>query len=232
MEAMLTGGARWGVERGWGVLEDLERIEERGQMQHARPACVSERAKTRQRDEMGTLGSGNHYLEVQEVTAVHDARIAHSFELHQGDIVVMIHCGSRGLGHQIGTEFLERMALCAGRFGIRLADRELACAPIQSDVSPSAREGRSRVSPCRPRVKSAPSAPSRQAFRHRDFMRSGTHFPVPSRVTRCQLCQPECSESPRALPATWQVPLPRGSRALAEIWPPAQARHGRPSAPR
>jgi tRNA-splicing ligase RtcB len=133
-EAMLAGGARWAVERGWGRPEDLERIEERGCMAGAMPERVSPRAKSRQRDEMGTLGSGNHYLEVQEVTAVYDAPIARTFGLAQGDIVVMIHCGSRGLGHQIGTEFLKRMAIAAGKHGIRLPDRELACAPIESDV--------------------------------------------------------------------------------------------------
>ncbi len=134
MDAMLAGGARWAVERGWGVAEDLERIEESGQMKHAKPGCVSPQAKKRQRDEMGTLGSGNHYLEVQEVTAVHDTRIAGIYGLRQGDIVLMIHCGSRGLGHQIGTEYLKRMAIAAGQHGIRLPDRELACAPIHSPV--------------------------------------------------------------------------------------------------
>jgi tRNA-splicing ligase RtcB len=134
MEAMLTGGARWAVERGWGVPLDLERIEEHGQMKHAKPGSVSAQAKKRQRDEMGTLGSGNHYLEVQEVTAVFDENIARAFGLAQGDIVVMIHCGSRGLGHQIGSEFLKRMVIAAGQFGIALPDRELACAPIKSDV--------------------------------------------------------------------------------------------------
>ena len=134
MDAMLAGGARWAVERGWGVLEDLDRTEEHGQMLHAKPGYVSQHAKSRQRDEMGTLGSGNHYLEVQEVTAVYDTVIAETFGLAQGDIVVMIHCGSRGLGHQIGTEFLKRMAISAASYGISLPDRELACAPIHSDV--------------------------------------------------------------------------------------------------
>ncbi len=134
MEAMLTGGARWAVERGWGEPADLERIEEGGQMKGAKPGNVSEHAKKRQRDEMGTLGSGNHYLEVQEVTAVFDRTIADTFGLKQGDIVVMIHCGSRGLGHQIGTEFLKKMLMAAGQHGITLPDRELACAPINSDV--------------------------------------------------------------------------------------------------
>jgi tRNA-splicing ligase RtcB (3'-phosphate/5'-hydroxy nucleic acid ligase) len=96
MDAMLSGGARWAVEHGWGLAADLERIEECGQMQGAEPDKVSQHAKQRQRDEMGTLGSGNHYLEVQEVTAVFDASIAQVFGLHVGDVVVMIHCGSRG----------------------------------------------------------------------------------------------------------------------------------------
>jgi len=134
MDAMLVGGARWAVENGWGLVEDLERIEERGQMSGADADTVSQRAKERQRDEMGTLGSGNHYLEVQEVTAIFDPRIARVFGLEIGDIAVMIHCGSRGLGHQIGTEFLKRMAMSAQQHGIHLPDRELACAPIDSDL--------------------------------------------------------------------------------------------------
>jgi len=134
MDAMLTGGARWAVAQGYGTAADLERIEEHGQMQHAKPADVSERAKKRQRDEMGTLGSGNHYLEVQKVAQIHDARIAAAFGLRENDVVVSIHCGSRGLGHQIGTEFLKKMAIAAGGYGIQLPDRELACAPINSDV--------------------------------------------------------------------------------------------------
>jgi tRNA-splicing ligase RtcB len=134
MEAMLAGGAAWAVRRGWGESADLERIEEHGQMKHAKPGNVSLQAKKRQRDEMGTLGSGNHYLEVQEVTSVFDEAIARAYGVAQGDIVVMIHCGSRGLGHQIGTDFLKRMAIAAGQHGIALPDRELACAPINSDV--------------------------------------------------------------------------------------------------
>lgn len=134
MEAMLRGGARWAVERGWGRTEDLQRIEEQGAMAGAQPEHVSQHAKHRQRDEMGTLGSGNHYLEVQEVTEIYDPDTATAFALAQGDIVVTIHCGSRGLGHQIGTEFLREMAIAAGQYGITLPDRELACAPIRSPV--------------------------------------------------------------------------------------------------
>ena len=134
MDAMLTGGATWAVERGWGTVADLDRIKEHGQMKHAKPGCVSPHAKKRQRDEMGTLGSGNHYLEVQEVTAVYDNAIAQAFGLKRGDILVMIHCGSRGLGHQIDAEFLKRMAISASQYGITLPDRELACEPISSEV--------------------------------------------------------------------------------------------------
>jgi len=134
MDAMLAGGAQWAVERGWGEADDLERIEERGTMPGARPADVSEQAKQRQRDEMGTLGSGNHYLEVQEVAAVYDEPAAAAFGLARGDVVVTIHCGSRGLGHQIGTEFLKKMAIAAAAHGIVLPDRELACAPIRSEL--------------------------------------------------------------------------------------------------
>jgi len=134
MDAMLLGGARWAVENGWGFTEDLERIEESGQMLHAKPDEVSQQAKQRQRDEMGTLGSGNHYLEVQEVTAVFEPAIAQVFGLKIDGIVVMIHCGSRGLGHQIGTEFLKRMAMSAQQHGVHMPYRELACAPIDSDL--------------------------------------------------------------------------------------------------
>jgi tRNA-splicing ligase RtcB len=134
MDAMLAGGARWAVERGYGEATDLEMIEEHGTMAGARPECVSDKAKQRQRREMGTLGSGNHYLEVQRVERVLDPETAAAFGLREGDAVLSIHCGSRGLGHQIGTEFLREMAVAAAGFGIALPDRELACAPIRSEV--------------------------------------------------------------------------------------------------
>jgi len=103
-------------------------------MAAADPACVSDRAKERQRRELGTLGSGNHYLEVQAVAEIFDADVARAFGLAEGQVVVTIHCGSRGLGHQIGTEFLKEMVLTAKAAGIELPDRELACAPINSEV--------------------------------------------------------------------------------------------------
>jgi tRNA-splicing ligase RtcB len=137
MDAMLRGGARWAVERGYGSAADLDRIEEHGCMAGAEPDQVSEHAKRRQRDEIGTLGSGNHYLELQEVVEIHDSKAADRFRLRQGEVVVSIHCGSRGLGHQIGTEFLRQMVVAAPGYGIELPDRELACAPINSPLGQS-----------------------------------------------------------------------------------------------
>jgi tRNA-splicing ligase RtcB len=134
MDAMLAGGAHWAIEHGWGEACDLERIEEQGRMAGAEPGHVSDRAKERQRREMGTLGSGNHYLEVQAVAEIFDTDVAKTFGLAQDEIVVTIHCGSRGLGHQIGTEFLKEMVIAAKTMGIELPDRELACAPINSEV--------------------------------------------------------------------------------------------------
>jgi tRNA-splicing ligase RtcB len=134
MRAMLTGGAAWAVKQGYGYREDLQHTEEGGCMSGADPDAVSDQAKRRQRDEMGTLGSGNHYLEVQEVVELFDRQAAGCFGLKPGDILISIHCGSRGLGHQIGTEFLRRMVVTAGQHGIHLPDRELACAPLDSRV--------------------------------------------------------------------------------------------------
>jgi tRNA-splicing ligase RtcB len=134
MRGMLEGGARWAVDRGYGTTSDLDRTEERGCIAGADPDAVSERAKLRQRREMGTLGSGNHYLEVQRVAEIFDEPIASAFGLRTDYLVVSIHCGSRGLGHQIGTDYLREMLLAAGDFGLDLPDRELACAPIHSGL--------------------------------------------------------------------------------------------------
>jgi tRNA-splicing ligase RtcB len=134
MDEMLTGGARWAVDQGYGNADDLERTEERGCIAGAIPEHVSDHAKRRQRREMGTLGSGNHYLEIQRVATVYDAAIARQFGLNEDDIVISIHCGSRGLGHQIGTDYLREMLIAAPDFGLDLPDRELACAPIHSEL--------------------------------------------------------------------------------------------------
>jgi tRNA-splicing ligase RtcB len=132
METMLRTGARWAVERAYGTREDLRFIEEQGCMPGALPRHVSDRAKQRQRDQVGTLGSGNHYLELQRVMEIHDPTVAAAYGLKQDDLVVSIHCGSRGLGHQIGTDYLPRMVKAAPQQGISLAERELACVRIDS----------------------------------------------------------------------------------------------------
>jgi tRNA-splicing ligase RtcB len=134
MDEMLAGGAAWALGEGYGEARDLECIEDHGRAEEALPEHVSERARKRQTNEMGTLGSGNHYLEVQEVREVLDNQAARAFGLVQGECVVTIHCGSRGLGHQIGTDYLRRMVIAARDFGIELPERELACAPIDSPV--------------------------------------------------------------------------------------------------
>ena len=131
MDEMLRGGAQWAVLRGYGRQEDLERIEESGCASGAKPECVSHEAKKRQAEEMGTLGSGNHYLEIQRVAEIFDAKAAAAFELKQDDIVLSIHCGSRGLGHQVGTDYLKTMVIDGYR---PIPDRELACAPIHSEL--------------------------------------------------------------------------------------------------
>lgn len=134
MDDMLCGGARWAVEQGWGEAADLARSEEAGCMAGAVPAFVPDKAKERQKHEMGTLGSGNHYLEVQQVSRVYDAEAARAFGLREGDAVVSIHCGSRGLGHQIATEAVRAMVASAAVDHISLPNRELAYAPVNSEA--------------------------------------------------------------------------------------------------
>jgi len=134
MHDMLCGGAAWAVSRGYGNEADLARIEEGGHMAGAEPRFVSDRAKQRQTEQVGTLGSGNHYLELQRVSALYDDRTAKAFGLALDEVLVSIHCGSRGLGHQIATDFLPRMVKAAQSEGIKLTEKELACAPIRSDL--------------------------------------------------------------------------------------------------
>lgn len=134
LDNMLTGGAVWAVEKGFGTKEDLDYIEEHGCVKGANPAKVSPDAKRRQREEMGTLGSGNHYLEVQKITEIYDMQTAEGFGIKKGDCMISIHCGSRGLGHQIGTDYLKQMAYEASKYGIELPDRELASVPVNSTL--------------------------------------------------------------------------------------------------
>ena len=132
IDEMLVGGAAWAVKKGYGTQEDLEYIEDHGRVDGAEPDAVSDTAKKRQYREMGTLGSGNHYLEVQVVTDIYDAQAAKAMALKKNDVVISIHCGSRGLGHQIGTDYLKNLAFTLHKYNITVKDRELACAPITS----------------------------------------------------------------------------------------------------
>ncbi len=133
MDHVMQDGANWALSKGYGVKEDLQYIEEQGCMQGAEPHHVSDQAKKRQLGEMGTLGSGNHYLEVEVVDKIYDEQAAVAFGIKEGQIIIAIHCGSRGLGHQIGSDYLILLAKKAHSLGIQLPDRELACAPIQSE---------------------------------------------------------------------------------------------------
>lgn len=125
-------GARWAVEQGMGGPEDLERTESGGCLEGADPEQISAKASDRGSAQLGTLGSGNHFLEIQHVDEIYDEDAAGSLGLFRGQITVMIHCGSRGFGHQVCTDFLEVMHRAAKKYGIELPDRELACAPYKS----------------------------------------------------------------------------------------------------
>jgi tRNA-splicing ligase RtcB len=125
-------GARWAVENGYGVKEDLEHCEENGDMKGADASKVGQKARARGKPQLGTLGSGNHFLEVQVVEKIYDQAAAKAFGLEEGQVTVMIHCGSRGAGHQICTDYVRVMEQAARKYGIKLYDRQLACAPLTS----------------------------------------------------------------------------------------------------
>lgn len=131
-EKLLVKGARWAVEKGLGEASDLEKIESGGCLEGADPLIISRKAYERGRAQQGTLGSGNHFLEVQYVDEIFDERAANVLGLFKGQITVMIHSGSRGFGHQVCTDFLEVMSRATQKYGIILPDRELACAPFNS----------------------------------------------------------------------------------------------------
>jgi tRNA-splicing ligase RtcB len=132
LDDVLERGAAAVVERGFGEAADIEYCEERGAMDGAEPDKVSDRAKQRGRTQIGTLGSGNHFLEVQYVQKIFEPETAECFGLEQDQVVVLIHCGSRGLGHQVCTDSLKTMGEAMRRYGIELPDRQLACVPADS----------------------------------------------------------------------------------------------------
>jgi tRNA-splicing ligase RtcB len=132
LDTVLKEGARWATGAGYGISRDLEFIEEQGSMPGADPTTVSERAKQRGKDQLGTLGSGNHFVEVQFVQEIFDDEAARAFGLSRNQVVVLIHTGSRGLGHQVCTDYLDVMQTAMKKYGITVVDRQLACVPIRS----------------------------------------------------------------------------------------------------
>ena len=127
-----TSGSKWAVEQGYGVEADVTHCEENGQMEGADPAQVSAKARKRGRPQLGTLGSGNHFLEIQRVEEIFDEEKAKQFGLFKGQITIMIHCGSRGAGHQICTDHLEVLNQAVKKYNIVIPDKQLACAPLGS----------------------------------------------------------------------------------------------------
>ncbi len=132
LRRVLEHGARWAVQEGFGRREDLDVVEEGGCLPGADPDRVSDRACERGHTQLGTLGSGNHFAELQYVAEVYDARVAAAFGLFKDQVTIMIHSGSRGLGHQVCQEHLREMVDASRRHGIELPDRQLCCAPIRS----------------------------------------------------------------------------------------------------
>lgn len=132
LEKVLREGSRWALKNGYATESDLTRTEEGGCLEEANPAKVSERAKERGRAQVGSLGAGNHFVEVDVVEAVLDPETASVFGLHEGCLAVQIHCGSRGLGHQVCTDYVQEFQSAVRKYGIQLPDRELVCAPMDS----------------------------------------------------------------------------------------------------
>ncbi len=129
---VLTQGAAWAVEKGMGYEEDVGFLEENGCIEGARPDLVSDRAYQRGRNQLGSLGSGNHFAEIQYVAEIYDEAAAAALGLFQDQVTLTIHSGSRGLGHQVCSDHLRVMVEAAARYGIELPDRQLCCAPLQS----------------------------------------------------------------------------------------------------
>jgi len=132
IDRILEGGAQRLVQQGYGEREDVENCEAGGKLDWADASVVSDYAKNRGRDQVGTLGSGNHFLEIQKVQELFDEKVAKAFGLFKDQIVIMIHCGSRGLGHQVCTDYLRTMIPAMQRYRIQVPDREFACVSFNS----------------------------------------------------------------------------------------------------
>ena len=132
LKRVLVKGARWAVENGFGTQEDIQFIEDGGRIQNAMPDNVSDRAFERGKDQLGTLGSGNHFVEIGYVVEIYDRNAAEAFGLFEDQVTIMIHTGSRGLGYQICDDYIREMLKASEKYGIYLADRQLCCAPVAS----------------------------------------------------------------------------------------------------
>lgn len=159
LDEVLLNGAQWAIARGFGTDRDAARIEDYGKIPDADPHFVSSRAKERGHHQLGTLGSGNHFLEIQFVDEIYDPETARRFGVHEQQVVLLIHSGSRGLGHQVCTDYLELMQSGMARYGISVIDRQLACVPIES------KEGRDYLK--------AMAAAANFAFANRQMMTHG-----------------------------------------------------------
>jgi tRNA-splicing ligase RtcB len=133
IDEVLDNGAEWAVENGYGWEQDLEYLEENGKMKEADSEKVSEKAKKRGIPQLGSLGSGNHFLEVQKIEEIFDPDVAKTFGVKPGEVAVLIHSGSRGCGHQVCSDYLRTMDKAYKRHKINIPDRQLACAPVDSD---------------------------------------------------------------------------------------------------
>lgn len=133
LDEVLNKGSKWALKKGYATEEDIEMTEEGGCYDVADASAVSDKAKRRGSDQVGTLGAGNHFAEIQEVTDIFDEKAARTFGLFKGQITVMIHTGSRGFGHQVCTDYVQLMNKVMDKYDIHLPDRELACVPFESD---------------------------------------------------------------------------------------------------
>lgn len=132
LQKVLVKGAEWAVENGYGSEEDLRFTEDGGRLGFAEPDNVSDKAYERGRDQLGTVGSGNHFVEIGIVKEIYDSRAAQAFGLFENQVTIMIHTGSRGLGYQICDDYIREMMKASAKYGISLPDRQLCCAPVRS----------------------------------------------------------------------------------------------------
>ena len=132
LDQVCREGSLWAKKRGYATEADVRRTEENGQLKGADPRAVSPRAKKRGRPQLGTLGAGNHFIEVDLIEEIYDTQAAHVMGLEQGNLALQIHCGSRGLGHQVCSDYVRRLQSAVQKYGIKLPDRELVCAPMDS----------------------------------------------------------------------------------------------------